>query len=214
MSKLCVYEVQAYYGLPERNIEVAMTEESEVSGYLTGHVLVAMPQMEDPRFSWSVVYICAHTPDGAMGLVVNKLVDSVTFPDLLEQLNLDSSDSGEGVGVHFGGPVETGRGFVLHSADYLQDASLVIEDDVALTATVDILKAIADGTGPDSSLLALGYAGWAPGQLDEEIQANGWLSVEADSELIFGSEIDTKWERAMAKMGIDFSKLSGAAGHA
>lgn len=191
-----------------------MTEESDVSGYLTGHVLVAMPQMEDPRFSRSVVYVCAHTPDGAMGLVVNKLVDSVTFPDLLEQLNLDSGDSGDGVGVHFGGPVEAGRGFVLHSADYLQDASLVIEEDVALTATVDILKAIADGTGPNSALLALGYAGWAPGQLDEEIQANGWLSVEADSELIFGSEIDTKWERAMAKMGIDFSKLSGAAGHA
>lgn len=191
-----------------------MTEENNAMGYLTGHVLVAMPQMEDPRFSRSVVYICAHTPDGAMGLVVNKLVDSVTFPDLLEQLNLDSGGGSEGVGVHFGGPVETGRGFVLHSADYLQDASLVIEDDVALTATVDILKAIADGTGPNSCLLALGYAGWAPGQLDEEIQANGWLSVEADNELIFGTDIDTKWERAMAKMGIDFSKLSGAAGHA
>ena len=191
-----------------------MTEESDATGYLTGHVLVAMPQMEDPRFSRSVVYVCAHTADGAMGLVVNKLVDSVTFPDLLEQLNLESGDSSVGIGVHFGGPVETGRGFVLHSADYLQDASLVIEDNVALTATVDILKAIADGTGPNSSLLALGYAGWAPGQLDEEIQANGWLSVEADSELIFGPEVDTKWERAMAKMGIDFSKLSGAAGHA
>lgn len=191
-----------------------MAEENDTSGYLTGHVLVAMPQMEDPRFSRSVVYVCAHTADGAMGLVVNKLVDSVTFPDLLEQLNLDAESGGEGVGVHFGGPVETGRGFVLHSSDYLQDASLVIEDDVALTATVDVLKAIADGSGPKSSLLALGYAGWAPGQLDEEIQANGWLSVEADSELIFGSQVDTKWERAMAKMGIDFSKLSGAAGHA
>ena len=134
-----------------------MTEQSDESGYLTGHVLVAMPQMEDPRFSRSVVYVCAHTADGAMGLVVNKLVDSVTFPDLLEQLNLDSGAGGEGVGVHFGGPVETGRGFVLHSADYLQDASLVIEDDVALTATVDILKAIADGNGPHNSLLALGF---------------------------------------------------------
>ena len=191
-----------------------MTEMSDASGYLTGHVLVAMPQMEDPRFSRSVVYICAHTPDGAMGLVINKLVDSVTFPDLLEQLDLETSADNDGIHVHFGGPVETGRGFVLHSADYVQDATLVINDKVALTATVDILKAMAEGSGPNSSLLALGYAGWAPGQLDEEIQANGWLTVQADDDLIFGTKLESKWELAMAKMGIDFSKLSGAAGHA
>lgn len=188
--------------------------QSDTSGYLTGHVLVAMPQMEDPRFARSVVYICAHTPDGAMGLVINKLVDSVTFPDLLEQLDLDASPTSEGIHVHFGGPVETGRGFVLHSADYVQDATLVINDEMALTATVDILKAMAEGKGPRSSLLALGYAGWAPGQLDEEIQANGWLTVPADNDLIFGSKLESRWELAMAKMGIDFSKLSGAAGHA
>jgi putative transcriptional regulator len=187
---------------------------SDASGYLTGHVLVAMPQMEDPRFSRSVVYICTHTPDGAMGLVVNKLVDSVTFPDLLEQLDLTSNAENDNIHVHFGGPVETGRGFVLHSADYIQDATLVINDEVALTATVDILKAMADGNGPNSSLLALGYAGWAPGQLDQEIQANGWLTVPADDDLIFGSKLESRWELAMAKMGIDFSKLSGAAGHA
>ena len=190
------------------------TDLSDASGYLTGHVLVAMPQMEDPRFSRSVVYICAHTPDGAMGLVVNKLVDSVTFPDLLEQLDLKSNAENDKIHVHFGGPVETGRGFVLHSADYIQDATLVINDEVALTATVDILKVIADGNGPNSSLLALGYAGWAPGQLDQEIQANGWLTVPADDDLIFGSKLESRWELAMAKMGIDFSKLSGAAGHA
>lgn len=191
-----------------------MTESIDTSGYLTGQMLVAMPQMEDPRFARSVVYICAHTPDGAMGLVINKLVESVTFPDLLEQLNLQSDDADDGIHVHFGGPVETGRGFVLHSADYVQDATLVIDQNVALTATVDILKAIADGTGPHNSLLALGYAGWAPGQLDSEIQENGWLSVPADNELLFGSGLDSKWERAMAKIGIDFSKLSGDAGHA
>ena len=190
------------------------TDLGDESGYLTGHVLVAMPQMEDPRFSRSVVYICAHTPDGAMGLVVNKLVDSVTFPDLLEQLDLTSNAENDNIHVHFGGPVETGRGFVLHSADYIQDATLVINDEVALTATVDILKAMADGNGPNSSLLALGYAGWAPGQLDQEIQANGWLTVPADDDLIFGSKLESRWELAMAKMGIDFSKLSGAAGHA
>jgi len=191
-----------------------MTENMDSSGYLTGQVLVAMPQMEDPRFARSVVYICAHTPDGAMGLVVNKLVDSVTFPDLLEQLNLQVTRPDRGIHVHFGGPVETGRGFVLHSADYVQDATLVIDQNVALTATVDILKAIADGTGPHNSLLALGYAGWAPGQLDAELQENGWLSVPADDEILFGTALESKWERAMAKIGIDFSKLSGNAGHA
>ena len=191
-----------------------LTDVTDAAGYLTGHVLVAMPQMEDPRFTRSVVYICAHTPDGAMGLVINKLVDSVTFPDLLEQWDLESTNENDGIHVHFGGPVETGRGFVLHSADYVQDATLVINEQVALTATVDILKAMADGNGPNSSLLALGYAGWAPGQLDEEIQANGWLTLEADDDLIFGSKLESRWELAMAKMGIDFSKLSVAAGHA
>ena len=132
----------------------------------------------------------------------------------VNELNLDTGSGNDSIHVHFGGPVETGRGFVLHSADYVQDATLVIDDNVALTATVDILKAMADGNGPNSCLLALGYAGWAPGQLDEEIQANGWLSVQADDDLIFGSALESKWELAMAKMGIDFSKLSGAACHA
>ena len=191
-----------------------MTEQSGDAGYLTGQILVAMPQMQDPRFSRSVVYMCAHTANGAMGLVLNKLVDNVTFPDLLEQLNIGSGAAGEGIHVHFGGPVETGRGFVLHSADYVQDATMKIDEQVALTATVDILKAIAEGEGPNSALLALGYAGWGPGQLDEEIQANGWLSVAADPDLVFGEPLDSKWDMAMAKIGINSSHLSGDAGHA
>lgn len=191
-----------------------MTDKSSSGGYLTGQLLVAMPQMQDPRFARTVVFVCAHTADGAMGLVVNKLVDSVSFPDLLEQLKIGSAPMGKEIRVHFGGPVETGRGFVLHTPDYAQDATLVIDDAMALTATVDILKAIAEGKGPQSSLLALGYAGWAPGQLDGEIQANGWLSVSSDPALVFGGDIDTKWERAMGKIGIDFSMLSGDAGHA
>jgi len=191
-----------------------MTEQSGESGYLTGQLLVAMPQMQDPRFARTVVYMCAHTANGAMGLVLNRLVDNVTFPDLLEQLNITGGEVEHEIHVHFGGPVETGRGFVLHSADYVQDATLVIDQQVALTATVDILKAIARGRGPKSSLLALGYAGWGPGQLDGEIQANGWLSVGADDALLFDPEIESKWERAMAKLGIDFSQLSGDAGHA
>ncbi|MFT5439244.1 MAG: putative transcriptional regulator [Alphaproteobacteria bacterium] len=194
------------------------TKDGRDEGYLTGNLLIAMPQMGDERFARTVVYVCAHTADGAMGLVVNKLVDSVSFPDLLDQLSIDTEPAkGSEIRVHFGGPVETGRGFVLHSTDYVQDATLVIEGiegKVALTATVDILKDIAEGSGPVASILALGYAGWAPGQLDREIAANGWLSVPADDKLLFGTQPDTQWESAMAKIGIDFSMLSGEAGHA
>jgi putative transcriptional regulator len=190
------------------------TPEEDTSTYLTGSLLISMPQMRDDRFTRSVVYICAHTSDGAMGLIINKIVESVSFPELLDQLNIDTSATNKEIRVHFGGPVETGRGFVLHSADYVQDATLVIDDSVALTATVDILKSIAEGDGPDKSILALGYAGWAPGQLDQEIQANGWLSVPADNDLVFGVDPDTKWEKSMGKIGIDFNMLSGDTGHA
>jgi putative transcriptional regulator len=190
------------------------SEDEDTSTYLTGSLLIAMPQMRDDRFTRSVVYVCAHTSDGAMGLIINKIVESVSFPELLDQLNIDTGATSKEIRVHFGGPVETGRGFVLHSSDYVQDATLVIDEDVALTATVDILKSIADGDGPDKSILALGYAGWAPGQLDQEIQANGWLSVPADNNLVFGLDPDTKWEKAMGKIGIDFNMLSGDAGHA
>ena len=191
-----------------------MSAEEDSAGYLTGQLLVAMPQMEDSRFVRSVIYLCAHSAEGAMGLVVNKLMDNISFPDLLDQLNLAGSDAPDGIQVHFGGPVETGRGFVLHSADYVQDATLVIDDTVALTATIDILKAIAAGQGPKHSLLALGYAGWGPGQLDDEIQRNGWLSVPADDGLIFGKGLDERWERSIAKLGINASMLSGFAGRA
>jgi len=191
-----------------------MSQDNESTGYLTGQLLVAMPQMQDPRFMRTVIYMCAHSTDGAVGLVVNKLVDNASFPDLLEQLNIQTGPVENEIFVHFGGPVETGRGFVLHSSDYVQDATLVIDENVGLTATVDILKSIAEGNGPDRSLLALGYAGWGAGQLDEEIQANGWLTVAPDVPLVFDGDLDGKWERAMDKMGIDFSKLSGEAGHA
>ena len=192
-----------------------MSSEDSKEGYLTGQLLIAMPQMEDRRFVKTVIYLCAHTADGAMGLVVNKLMDNVNFPDLLEQLDITGGGgSGDAINVHFGGPVETGRGFVLHSADFVEDATLVIDDAVALTATIDILKAIADGNGPQHSLLALGYAGWGPGQLDGELQRNGWLSVPADDGLIFGGSHESRWERAMAKLGINITMLSGEAGHA
>ena len=191
-----------------------MSQDNETTGYLTGQLLVAMPQMQDPRFMRTVIYLCAHSTDGAVGLVVNKLVDNVSFPDLLEQLNIQTEPVENEIFVHFGGPVETGRGFVLHSLDYVQDATRLIDEHIGVTATLDILKSIAEGSGPDRSLLALGYAGWGAGQLDEEIQANGWLSVAPDVPLVFDGDLDGKWERAMGKMGIDFSKLSGDAGHA
>ena len=193
-----------------------MTKKAEDTDslYLTGRLLVAMPQMRDPRFARSVIYMCAHSADGAMGLVVNRRVGSITFDDLLQQLNIGPNKRHDEIRIHFGGPVEQGRGFVLHSADYLQSGSLRVDDQMALTATLDILKEMAAGGGPRRSLLALGYAGWGPGQLDAEIQANGWLSVSSDEALIFHADLDHKWERAIGKIGIDFSMLSGDAGHA
>ena len=191
-----------------------MTDNPSEDGYLTGQLLVAMPQMLDERFVKTVIYMCAHTEDGAMGLVVNKILEDIDFPDLLDQLDLNPAAGGTDIRVHFGGPVESGRGFVLHSSDYQQDATMVIDEQIALTATTDILRDIAEGDGPQSSLLALGYAGWGPGQLDSEMQANGWLSVDADLGLIFGNEPDKIWQGALAKIGIDVSMLSGDAGHA
>ena len=182
---------------------------------LTGQLLIAMPQMMDPRFARSVVYVCAHSDDeGAMGLVVNKLVASLTMDELFTHLKLEPSNLERARPVHFGGPVEPGRGFVLHTADYREDATLVVGDGFAVTATLDILRAIGKGEGPRHSLLALGYAGWAPGQLDAEMQANGWLSVGADTELIFDSDFAAKWQRALGKLGIDLTLLSTEAGHA
>lgn len=183
-------------------------------GYLTGQLLVAMPTMQDMRFARSVIYVCAHNAEGAMGLVVNRLAGTVTFPDLLRQLGVEPPDVSKEIRVHFGGPVETGRGFVLHSGDYHHSTTLRVADEVALTATVDILQDIAHGRGPRRSLLALGYAGWGAGQLDHEIQANGWLHVAPDEALVFDDDLDTKWDRAIAKLGVDVSLLSGEAGHA
>jgi putative transcriptional regulator len=181
---------------------------------MTGQLLVAMPSMRDARFTRTVIFICAHTSDGAMGLVINRLVGSLTFPDLLEQLGIDTPVDSEHIRIRSGGPVETGRGFVLHSADYQEDATLRVGETVGLTATIDILRDIAAGDGPKRSLLALGYAGWGPGQLDAEIQANAWLCVPADDELIFDDQLTDKWERCIGKLGVDYKWLSSDAGRA
>ena len=183
---------------------------------LTGQLLIAMPQMQDPRFARSVIYLCTHGSEGAMGLVVNKFLDNppVTLSKLMEQLGIAAEGLKADPRVHRGGPVEEGRGFVLHSADYTEEATLVVGDNVALTATLDILRAIGRGEGPKRSLLALGYAGWGPGQLDAEMQANGWLHVDADETLVFDPNSKDKWQQALAKIGIDLTALSGDAGHA
>lgn len=191
-------------------------------GYLDGQCLIAMPQLGGGPFERSVVFLCAHSADGAMGIIVNKPAPNITFVDLLTQLNVIDDDddirlpeNAMRVPVHSGGPVETGRGFVLHTPDFrLREATLTTPSDVCLTATVEILRAIARGGGPSQAILALGYAGWAPGQLEQEISDNGWLHCEADHELLFSAELDGKYERAMAKLGFDPRLLSSTAGHA
>ncbi|CAK0748493.1 putative transcriptional regulator [Azospirillaceae bacterium] len=184
------------------------------SNYLTGQILIAMPGMPDPRFQKTVIFLCAHNAEGAMGLVLNRQFGSITFVDLLEQLEIDSVPVAD-LPVHYGGPIDSGRGFVLHSTDFMREGSVLVGDHVALTATIDILRAIAEGQGPRSALLALGYSGWGPGQLDAELISNGWLNMIPDANLLFDRDIDTKWERAIAKLGAtSLSMLSGEAGHA
>ncbi len=185
---------------------------------LIGTLLVAMPMpaMGDARFERSVIYICAHSEEGSMGLVINKPADHITFPELLEQLKVDGAGpESEMIRVHVGGPVDTSRGFVLHSADYFVESSTVqVSDAIGLTATVDILRAIAAGSGPQNSILALGYAGWGPGQLEMEIKSNGWLNCPAEPDLIFAPDLDLKWNHAMDRIGISPSALSTTQGHA
>jgi putative transcriptional regulator len=198
------------------------SEKGAGRGYLDGQMLIAMPSMRDDRFSRTLIYVCAHSSEGAMGIVVNQPAPSVNFPDLLVQLEIIPAaeliqlpSRVETLKVLKGGPVETGRGFVLHTADFFIDNStLPIDKGVCLTATLDILKAIARGDGPANAILALGYAGWAPGQLETEIQSNGWLHCPADSDLIFGTNIEAKYEMAMRKIGVGPGMLSSEAGHA
>jgi len=197
-------------------------EKGSERGYLDGQMLIAMPSMRDERFARTLIYVCAHSSEGAMGIVVNQMAGNINFPDLLVQLEvIPAADliqlplRAETVRVLKGGPVETGRGFVLHSSDFfIENSTLPIDEGICLTATLDILKAIARGDGPASAVLALGYAGWAPGQLETEIQENGWLHCTADAELIFGTDIDGKYDRALHKIGIHPGMLSSEAGHA
>ena len=181
---------------------------------LAGQLLIAMPAMADPRFSTCVVYMCAHTGDGAMGIVVNRPLAAPSFSDLLQQLGIDPVPPARSIRLCQGGPVDHARGFVLHTADWTGDGSLRVDERMALTASLDILKAIAGGGGPTQGVLALGYAGWGPGQLEQEIAQNAWLSGPADAELLFDEQHETKWHRAMAKLKVDPLLLSMTAGRA
>lgn len=174
-----------------------------------------MPGMGDERFEHSVVYLCAHSEDGAMGLIVNKPSEKLKMSDVLEQLEIDRGNA-EDIFVHFGGPVEHGRGFVLHSMDYAstEDTTLNVDGRFGLTATTNILKDMTNGCGPAQSILAMGYAGWGPGQLEQEITDNGWLTSDTDQELIFETQSDAQWTNALLGLGVDPRLLSGTAGHA
>lgn len=180
---------------------------------LEGKLLLAMPGMQDPRFFRSVIYMCSHSKEGAMGIAINKPTENLNFSQLLKQLKIKAKAVKE-IPIHAGGPVETGRGFVLHSADYVHNSTLKISDTVHLSATVDILKSLAEGTGPKNFLLALGYAGWGGGQLENELGRNSWLSVDADEAVIFDCPVEEKWARAMACVGVDVTRLSRDVGHA
>ena len=181
---------------------------------LTGQILIAMPAMGDPRFAQAVIYLCDHTANGAMGIVVNRPLDNPSFEDLLRQLNIDPVPPARSIHLCSGGPVDNARGFVLHSADWTGEGSLRVDDGIALTASLEVLKAIAGGGGPKQGVLALGYTGWGPGQLDAEMQQNAWLSAPADPALVFDDDNDSKWRRALAVLRIDPLLLSNAAGHA
>jgi len=191
-------------------------------GFLDGQMLIAMPSMRDERFARTLIYMCAHSSEGAMGIVVNQPAADISFPDLLVKLDVIPANEriqlprrAGTIKVLKGGPVETQRGFVLHTADFfIENSTLPIDEGICLTATLDILKAIARDEGPANAVLALGYAGWAPGQLEKEIQHNGWLHCTADSELVFGTDTGGKYEKAMGKLGIDLGMLSSEAGHA
>ena len=184
-------------------------------GYFTGQLLIAMPGISDPRFERALILVCAHDEDHAMGLALNRPVEGLSVPDLLERLEIKVTADLAPDLVLMGGPVERERGFVLHTTDYHGEHSLQVSDDVALTATREVLQAMAADEGaPSRNLLALGYAGWGAGQLENEIKQNVWLTCEADPELIFDHDYEGKWARALGKLGVDPHRLGSAAGRA
>ena len=191
------------------------TRPNEGENFLEGKLLIAMPGMTDERFAQTVIYMCAHSSKGAMGIVINKPIPGLSFGELMKQLEIEAGPAAGELPILYGGPVETGRGFVLHSGDYEgSDSTLPVSEDISLTATLDILRAIADGRGPKHALFALGYAGWGAGQVENEFQYNGWLHCQADPTLVFGTDPQAKWSAALSRLGIGPSGLVSDAGRA
>jgi len=198
-----------------RILRVMSEPDTKIPSQLEGKILIAMPGMGDPRFDKSVIFMCAHSADGALGLIVNKPTPELSFGNLLKQLEIDVPEGSRDVRVHFGGPVESGRGFVLHSGDYSSEAStLQVSEQFGMTSTLDVLEELARNSGPTDALLALGYAGWGPGQLEAEILQNGWLTCDATPQLVFEVDDQTKWTAALATLGVDALMLSADAGRA
>ncbi|MEM7543912.1 MAG: YqgE/AlgH family protein [Pseudomonadota bacterium] len=195
------------------NFEQAISNEDQDG--LSGKLLIAMPGMGDERFEKTVIYICAHSSDGAIGLVVNRRAAQISRKDLFSQLEIEIREGDRNNWIHYGGPVETGRGFVLHSTDYhVEEATLEVDEAFSMTATLDILQSIAAGEGPRQTMIALGYSGWSGGQLEQELRDNGWLICDADEDIVFGRDDGTKWQAALAKLGIDPMLLSAEGGSA
>jgi putative transcriptional regulator len=182
--------------------------------FLTGQLLIAMPLMDDERFMQAVIFLCAHSHEGAMGLVLNRPLARPRFNDLIRKFNISDVSPAREIRICSGGPLDHGRGFVLHTSDWQSEDTLEVDDDHALTASLDVLRAVAEGGGPRECLLALGYASWEAGQLDYEIQQNIWLTAPADNQILFDTLYETKWRRALGKLGIDPALLSTKAGHA
>jgi putative transcriptional regulator len=201
-------------------MDILRQKKSAVRGFLDDQFLIAMPGMKDDRFARTVIYVCAHSDEGAMGLIINQ-TQPLRFPDLLVQLGIMNEQEAirlppptRDFVVRNGGPVDRSRGFVLHSDDYMVESSLPVSEEICLTATIDILRAISSGRGPRKALMALGYAGWGAGQLEHEIAENGWLTCPANTDLLFDSDIDRKYDRILASIGIELARLSHVAGHA
>jgi len=188
---------------------------NEGESFLEGKLLIAMPGMADERFAQTVIYMCAHSSKGAMGIVINKPIPGLSFAELMKQLQIETKPVVSDLPILYGGPVETGRGFVLHSGDYEgSDSTLPVSEEISLTATLDILRAIAEGRGPKQALFALGYAGWGAGQVETEFQSNGWLHCEADPAIVFATDPSEKWRTALARLGIGPSGLVANTGRA
>lgn len=193
------------------------TQKFDSDSFLQGKLLVAMPGMSDPRFEQSVIFMCVHSDEGAMGIIINKAIDGIEFQEMLDRLEVNTGKKAPKVPILFGGPMQTTRGFVLHSGDFRsseENSTLEVTSEISLTTTLDILRAMGSGTGPEKSLFALGYAGWDGGQIEDEIRANAWIHCDADPGLVFDTSLDAKWNGALGKLGIDISGFSAQVGRA